>query len=71
VLLTLVNEDPVPHDFSLYLGEDATGPIHIGEVFSGPGTAVTEEFTAPTEPGDYFFRCDVHPIDMTGTFVVA
>ena len=22
------------------------------------------------EPGTYFFRCDVHPGQMTGTFVV-
>ena len=27
-------------------------------------------FDAPERPGNYFFRCDVHPDTMTGTFRV-
>jgi plastocyanin len=36
---------------------------------TGP-TTTTYTFTAPSTPGSYFFRCDVHPTQMTGTFVV-
>jgi plastocyanin len=32
-------------------------------------STTTYTFEAP-DPGEYFFRCDVHPVDMTGTFVV-
>jgi plastocyanin len=35
-----------------------------------PGVAKTiYTFTAPTQPGAYFFRCDIHTY-MTGTFIV-
>ena len=26
---------------------------------------------ATVRPGAYFFRCDIHPLLMTGTFIVA
>lgn len=38
-------------------GEDPAG--------SGSGKTVDYEFTAPG-PGTYFFRCDPHPVEMTG-----
>jgi plastocyanin len=58
----------VLHNFSVYRGRDAREAIHVGQLF--PGIAKQpEKFTTP-DPGSYFFRCDVHPDTMTGTFVV-
>ena len=59
----------VPHNFAAYTDASAATPIFVGTVFSGPGTT-TYTFTAPSTPGTYFFRCDVHPETMTGTFIV-
>jgi plastocyanin len=70
VRLTLVNEDPVEHNFALYESEDAEDAIFVGELFSGPGTKRVYEFQAPEEPGEYFFRCDPHAELMTGTLIV-
>jgi plastocyanin len=54
---------------SIYTDSSATAALFTGEMVTGPGT-VTYEVDA-LEPGTYFFRCDVHPTTMTGTFVVA
>lgn len=70
VRLTLRNEDPVRHNFALYRTDAAEESLFVGEAFTGPGTARTYEFTAPDEPGQYFFRCDIHPQLITGTFTV-
>jgi len=70
VVVNFNNKDKgIPHNFSVYTDPSATKPIFIGDVITGPATT-TYTFTAPTTPGDYFFRCDVHPTIMTGTFVV-
>jgi plastocyanin len=58
----------VPHNFAVYTNSSASKSVFVGNIISGPGT-VTYTFTAPTTPGNYFFRCDVHP-QMTGTLVV-
>jgi plastocyanin len=60
----------IPHNFSLYTDASATAPaIFQGEIITGPKTIVYK-FTAPAQPGTYFFRCDVHPTTMTGSFIV-
>jgi plastocyanin len=59
----------VLHNVAFYTSRAATSPIFVGELFPGP-RVVTESFTAPATPGSYFFRCDVHPDTMTGTFTV-
>ncbi len=70
VVMTFVNSDPgIPHNFALYTDGSAGNTIFGGEIVTGVKT-VTYAFTAPAVPGTYFFRCDVHPETMTGTFVV-
>ncbi len=68
VTINFNNEDTIPHNFALYTNSSASTSIFVGEVITS--TTTTYEFTAPTTPGNYFFRCDVHPMTMTGTFVV-
>ena len=63
------NREAVPHNVAVYRTQAATEVIYRGEVFSGPRT-VTYQFTAPTATGTYFFRCDVHPTAMAGSFIV-
>jgi len=69
VTMNFNNKDGLPHNFALYNDSSATKSIFVGEIISGPKT-ITYTFTAPATPGNYFFRCDVHPTNMTGTFVV-
>ena len=59
----------IPHNFALYTDSSAANPIFVGETVLGPATK-DYKFTAPTKPGTYFFRCDVHPTTMTGSFIV-
>jgi plastocyanin len=70
VTVELTNEDAEQHNFAVYESEDASEEIFVGEIFSGPDETRTEMFDAPEEPGTYFFRCDVHPTEMTGDFIV-
>jgi len=69
VTLVLDNQDAgVLHNFALYTNNRATQKIFVGELVTGPGKA-TYTFKAPGA-GNYYFRCDVHPDQMTGTFAV-
>lgn len=69
VELTFENRDTgVPHNFALYRDSSAKEKFFAGEIVNGPKT-VTYTFTAPGERGRFFFRCDVHPTMMTGTFI--
>lgn len=68
VTINFDNLENVPHNFALYETSSATGSIFVGEVITNE--TITYEFTAPSEPGTYFFRCDVHPLTMTGDFIV-
>ena len=70
VTLDLTNRDDVPHNFAAYRTEAATEPIFVGETFSGPGVATVYQFDGPAESGTYFFRCDIHPADMTGEYLI-
>ncbi|MGZ4124659.1 MAG: cupredoxin domain-containing protein [Actinomycetota bacterium] len=63
------NKDPgVPHNISIYTDDSASTALFTGDMVSGPAKTT---YTVPAlDPGTYFFRCDVHPTTMTGTFVV-
>jgi len=70
VVMAFDNQDSgIPHNFALYTDSTAKTRIFAGEFVTGPKT-VTYTFTAPSQPGTYFFRCDVHPTIMTGSFIV-
>ena len=59
----------IPHNFAVYTDSSASQSIFKGETITGPATT-TYHFTAPSDPGTYYFRCDVHPEQMNGNFVV-
>lgn len=58
----------MPHNIAFYTSP-ATTVIYKGKTTTGVAT-ITYTFDAPTTPGTYFFRCDVHPNTMTGEFIV-
>jgi len=69
VTVNFDNRDAVPHNFAVYENSAGENPIFVGEIFTGPAQ-MTYTFTAPEEPGTYFFRCDVHPGTMNGDVIV-
>ena len=67
------NQDAgVPHNVALYTDQSATkllgGATSAEDTITGPAT--TQYDINPLPAGTYFFRCDVHPTAMFGTFVV-
>lgn len=64
------DENPVIfHNIAIYKNRTATEPIMVGEFIPG-GEKIIYQFVAPSIPGNYFFRCDVHPLTMIGEFIV-
>jgi plastocyanin len=69
VQIVFDNQDPgVLHNVSVYTNKSASQAIFQGEITTGV-VEKTYEFKAPI-PGTYYFRCDVHPDQMNGTFIV-
>jgi plastocyanin len=63
------NQDAgVPHNVAVYTDASASTVLLRGQVVTGVRT-VTYRVPA-LDAGSYFFRCDVHPAQMTGTLVV-
>ncbi len=70
VTIHFVNNDAgTPHNVAVYDTSAAKQTIFQGKRITGP-QSIDYRFAAPTTPGSYFFRCDVHPAMMTGRFVV-
>ena len=70
VTIVFDNQDAgVPHNLAVYTDQQATTKIFSGQIITGPAQT-TYTFTAPSTPGSYWFRCDVHPTVMYGTFNV-
>ena len=57
------------HNVAIYTNSSASTALFRGQFVQGPGTATYH--VGALAPGTYFFRCDVHPTKMTGTFIVA
>jgi hypothetical protein len=71
VTVTLDNRDPgTLHNVAFYTNRSAAQTIAKGELFPGPAVRTDPPFTAPSTPGNYFFRCDAHPDTMSGAFIV-
>lgn len=57
------------HNIAIFKGADASGPLVFrGAIETGP--KVVEYTLRAPPPGNYFFHCDVHPTQMTGTITV-
>jgi cytochrome c oxidase subunit 2 len=70
VMVHFDNKDKgIPHNFAVYKTSAAKQQIFSGQIITGP-KKITYTFTSPDSAGTYFFRCDVHPKIMTGTFEV-
>jgi plastocyanin/uncharacterized membrane protein len=68
-VMRFVNDDPgVQHNVAIYTDESATESLFIGDLILGSGTG---RYAVPAiDPGEYYFRCDVHP-QMDGTLEAA
>ena len=68
ITVVLDNQDRgTLHNFSLYTDKGTRESIYVGELFTGVESREAT-FRSPTA-GIYFFRCDVHPDGMIGTFI--
>lgn len=68
------NQDSgVPHNVEVFTDSSGTqrlaGAKDAADIAVGPDKVTYD--SGPLKAGTYFFRCDVHPTQMTGTFVVA
>jgi plastocyanin len=70
VRIVFDNQDEgVPHNVAIYADPGATRQLFAGEEVTGPATVTYR--VPPLEAGTYLFRCDFHPQQMQGAFVVA
>lgn len=69
VTVDLENLDADPHNIAIYKSPAAEQEIFVSDTIAGRDKRTTGSFDAPP-PGTYFFRCDVHPVTMTGDLIV-
>jgi plastocyanin len=71
VTVNYTNNSNQMHNINFFNGPDNTAPsLAATTVAAGPNNAQTATFTAPSQPGDYFFWCDVHQAAMKGVLHV-
>jgi len=71
VVVIYTNDSPIPHNWHLFGGADANAPsIAQTPLKTGPGGVESVKFTVPSDPGSYFYECDIHPV-MNGQLVVS
>lgn len=71
VTVTYTNDTNLPHNIDFFDGKDQNASsLGKTRVMTGPQATDSVTFTAPSQPGDYFFWCDVHQLAMTGTYRV-
>jgi plastocyanin len=69
--VTYTNDSSLPHSWHLFNGPDSSADtIAATPIITGPGATEMVTFTAPSQPGSYFFWCDVHTTIMTGEMIV-
>jgi plastocyanin len=56
------------NNFALYQDKTAKDSIFVGDTITGPAQT-SYNFTAPDQPGTYYFQSDNHP-EMNGDFIV-
>ena len=67
--IELTNDDAgIPHNLAIYPDPSASKVLFRGNQFRGPRTTIYQVGRLPV--GTLFFRCDTHPSQMTGTFIV-
>ncbi len=65
--LTLNNNDNgVSHNIHFFQGADNTG-ASVAQTDIAQGVTTETLNFGPLAPGDYYYQCDVHPTQMTGT----
>jgi plastocyanin len=66
------NEDPQPHNISIYSDSGYTTPVETTPLDGAPvSEKVGFDFKPIDQPGTLYFQCDFHPIPaMRGTFAV-
>jgi len=62
------NKDDIAHNIAVLESHTATDVLFRVEVFRGPRTESLR--VAALKPGTYAFHCEVHPAQMSGTFIV-
>jgi len=71
VSLTYTNGSAIPHDWHLFDGPNASAPSIVStKIQAGPNDVQHVSFRVPSNPGRYYFQCDVHPSLMNG-FLIA
>jgi plastocyanin len=72
VTITADNTDSgITHNFAVYTSKDAADSGEDALAATGTCTApCTDTVTVNLTPGEYYFRCQVHPSQMTGTLIV-
>jgi plastocyanin len=72
VTITVSNTDTgISHNFAVYTSKDAAesgeDALAATDICAGP---CSDTVTLNLSPGEYFFRCQVHPSQMNGTLIV-